>query len=52
VTGSVSGGDVSTGAFMLNDSVQTVLQRYHELRGSDHVEKAYAFNRLVLKPKR
>jgi hypothetical protein len=44
----LNGGDVSTGAFMLNDSVQTVLQRYHELRGLDHVEKAYAFNRAIL----
>jgi hypothetical protein len=48
----LSGGDVSTGAFMLNDSVQTVLQRYHELRGSDHVEKAYEFNRMALKQRK
>ena len=44
----LNGGDVSTAAYMLNDSVQTVLQRYHELRGVDHVEKAYAFNETIL----
>jgi hypothetical protein len=44
----LNGGDVSTAAYMLNDSVQTVLARYHELRGVDHVEKAYAFNQTVL----
>jgi hypothetical protein len=25
-----------------------VLKRYHELRGADHVQKAYAFNQAVL----
>jgi hypothetical protein len=34
---------------MLNDDVNTVLKRYHELRGADHVAKAYAFNQAVLK---
>jgi integrase len=43
-----SGGDVSTAAYILNDTVATVLKRYHELRGADHVQKAYAFNQAVL----
>ena len=33
---------------MLNDNVQTVLKRYHELRGADHTAKAYAFNEAIL----
>jgi integrase len=41
-------GDISTAAFWLNDNVMTVLKRYHELRGSDHTQKAYAFNREIL----
>jgi integrase len=43
-----SGGDVSTAAYILNDTVATVLKRYHELRGADHVQKAYAFNQAIL----
>jgi hypothetical protein len=46
----LSGGDVGTGAYMLNNSVQVVHQRYLELRGQIHVEKAYAFNQAILKP--
>ena len=34
-----SNGDISTAAYLLNDNVQTVLQRYHELRGVDHIKK-------------
>jgi hypothetical protein len=44
----INGGDVSTAAYMLNDSVQTIWTRYHELRGMDHIEKAYAFNQAIL----
>lgn len=44
----LSGGDVSTAAYLLNDSVATVLKRYHELRGMDHIQKAYAFNQAIL----
>jgi integrase len=44
----ISGGDVSTAAYILNDSVQTVWKRYHELRGMDHIQKAYAFNQAIL----
>jgi hypothetical protein len=44
----LSGGDVSTAAYILNDTVQTVLQRYHELRSADHIQKAYAFNQAIL----
>jgi hypothetical protein len=44
----VSGGDVSTSAFMLNNSVATML-RYHEQRAQSHVNKAYAFNQRRLK---
>jgi integrase len=43
-----SGGDVSTAAYMLNDTVATMLQRYHELRGESHVQKAYNFNQRIL----
>jgi hypothetical protein len=43
-----SNGDVSTAAYLLNDTVATVLKRYHELRGADHVQKAYQFNRQIL----
>jgi site-specific recombinase XerD len=43
-----SGGDVSTAAYILNDTVATVLKRYHELRGADHIQKAYAFNQAIL----
>jgi hypothetical protein len=41
-------GDVSTAAYMLNDHVLTVMKRYHELRGADHMAKAYAFNKAIL----
>jgi hypothetical protein len=44
----LSGGDVSTAAYLLNDTVATVLKRYHELRGIDHIQKAYAFNQAIL----
>jgi integrase len=44
----LSGGDVSTAAYLLNDTVATVLKRYHELRGMDHIQKAYAFNQAIL----
>ena len=43
-----SHGDVSTAAYLLNDNVATVLKRYHELRGADHIERAYAFNQAIL----
>jgi hypothetical protein len=43
-----SNGDVSTAAYLLNDNVATVLRRYHELRGADHIQKAYAFNQAIL----
>jgi hypothetical protein len=43
-----SNGDVSTAAFILNDTVGTMLKRYHELRGADHIQKAYAFNETML----
>jgi hypothetical protein len=43
-----SNGDVSTAAYILNDTVGTMLKRYHELRGSDHIQKAYAFNQAML----
>jgi hypothetical protein len=39
---------VSTAAFMLNDRPETVLQRYHELRANDHIQKAYQFNKALL----
>jgi hypothetical protein len=39
-----SNGDVSTSAFMLNDHPLTALAHYHELRGTQHVPKAFAFN--------
>jgi hypothetical protein len=41
-------GDISTAAYMLNDSVQMMLKRYHELRGADHTAKAFAFNQAIL----
>jgi integrase len=44
----LSGGDVSTAAYLLNDIVVTGLKRYHELRGMDHIQKAYAFNQAIL----
>jgi integrase len=44
----LSGGDVSTAAYILNDTVQTVWKRYHELRGMDHIQKAYEFNQAIL----
>src|SRR5262245_49449661 len=37
-----SGGDVDTAAVMLNDSVQTMLAHYHEIRDNEQVVKAYA----------
>jgi hypothetical protein len=43
-----SGGDIDTAAYMLNDSVSTVLQHYHEIRADQQVIKAYAFNQAVL----
>ena len=43
-----SNGDVSTAAYILNDSVKTMIQRYHELRGADHIQKAFAFNQAIL----
>jgi hypothetical protein len=42
--------DISTVAFMLNDRPQTVLQRYHELRGNDLVQNAYRFTQALLGP--
>jgi hypothetical protein len=42
-----SNGDVSTSAFMLNDHPLTALGRYHELRGTQHVPKAFAFNHTL-----
>jgi hypothetical protein len=44
-----SNGDISTAAYILNDNVQTVLKRYHELRGFDHIKKAYEFNTAMAK---
>jgi hypothetical protein len=41
-------GDISTAAFMLGDSVQMMLRRYHELRGADHTAKAFSFNQAIL----
>jgi integrase len=41
-------GDISTAAFWLNDNVQTMLKRYHELRGADHTVKACTFNQAIL----
>jgi site-specific recombinase XerD len=43
-----SGGDVDTAAYMLNDSVNTVLKHYHEIRADQQVIKAYAFNEAIL----
>jgi site-specific recombinase XerD len=43
-----SGGDVDTAAYMLNDSVMTVLKHYHEIRADQQVLKAYAFNDAAL----
>jgi hypothetical protein len=40
--------DVSTAAYMLNDRPETVLKRYHELRGNDHIQKAYQFTQSLL----
>jgi hypothetical protein len=40
--------DVSTAAFMLNDRPDTVLQRYHELRANDHIQKAHQFTQSLL----
>jgi hypothetical protein len=39
--------DVSTAAFMLNDRPDTVLQRYHELRANDHIQKAHQFTQSL-----
>jgi hypothetical protein len=39
--------DISTAAFMLNDRPDTVLQRYHELRANDHIQKAYQFSQSL-----
>ena len=47
-----SGGDIDTAAFMLNDSPQTVLKHYHELRAERQVPKAYDFNRRILEQPR
>jgi hypothetical protein len=41
-------GDVSTAAFWLNDTPQTVLKRYHELRGETHTLNASDFNQQIL----
>ena len=41
-------GDISTAAFWLNDTPQTVLKRYHELRGEEHSQKALNFNQRLL----
>jgi hypothetical protein len=40
--------DISTAAYMLNDTPTTVLKRYHELRGNDHIQKAYQFTQSLL----
>jgi site-specific recombinase XerD len=47
-----SSGDIDTAAFMLNDSPQTVLKHYHELRAERQVPKAYDFNRRILEQPR
>jgi hypothetical protein len=44
-----SGGDVATGAYMLNNAVTTMLEHYHDFYAQSHVEKAYEFNQKKLK---
>jgi hypothetical protein len=43
-------GDFTTAAYMLNDTVPTVLRRYQELLDRDHQAKARAFLRQALPP--
>jgi hypothetical protein len=43
-------GDFTTAAYMLNDSVQTVLRRYQAILDRDHQAKAQAFLRQALPP--
>jgi hypothetical protein len=41
-------GDIDTAAALLNDTPQTIMKHYHELRTQEHIEKALAFNRQTL----
>jgi hypothetical protein len=41
-------GDFTTTAYMLNDTVQTVLRRYQEILEKDHQQKAHRFLRGAL----
>jgi len=41
-------GDIDTAAALLNDTPQTIMKHYHELRTQRHIEKALAFNRQTL----
>ena len=43
-------GDFTTAAYMLNDTVPTVLRRYQEFLDRDHQAKAQAFLRQALPP--
>ena len=45
-------GDFTTAALMLGDTVQVVLQRYHEILEKDHQQKASHFLADVLSPAR
>jgi hypothetical protein len=40
--------DISTAAFMLNDSPETMIKHYHELRANDHIQKAQQFTQSLL----
>jgi hypothetical protein len=40
--------DIDTAAALLNDTPQTIMKHYHELRTQEHIEKALAFNRQTL----